>query len=115
MRANYSSDVARRVCTIFLLAGFLMLGTGLLDAVHQHVHLLEHARAGAVDSGGGLIGSTESDCALCVQLHLPAISAGWVPLLVCLGLFVAFLTLVAPPLVPQRVLAQISCRGPPVL
>jgi len=45
------------------------------------------------------------------ELH----SAGWVPLLICLGLFVAFLTQLAPRLVPQRALVRIDCRGPPLL
>jgi len=58
---------------------------------------------------------SDDDCALCAQLHLPTLSAGWVPLLVCLGLFVAFVTLLTPPLISQRVLVRLGCRGPPLL
>ena len=43
------------------------------------------------------------------------LSVGWVPLLICLGLFVAFLTLLTPQLASQRVAIRIDCRGPPVL
>jgi hypothetical protein len=35
--------------------------------------------------------------------------------LVCLGLLVAFLTLLAPAMTPQRIALRIDCRGPPVL
>src|SRR4051812_29863310 len=56
----------------------------------------------------------DSNCSIHRVLHLPTISVGWVPLLVFLGLFVAFLTEIAPPLVSQRLIFRIDCRGPPV-
>ena len=41
------------------------------------------------------------------------LAAGWVPVLVCLGLFAAFLTVLSPRLTPQRVPPRTDCRGPP--
>jgi hypothetical protein len=38
----------------------------------------------------------------------------WVLLLIYIGLFVAFLTQLAPRLVTQRVVFAIPCRGPPI-
>ncbi|MDB5318757.1 MAG: hypothetical protein JWN40_388 [Phycisphaerales bacterium] len=106
----------RRFTAILLLIGFVALGTGLLESLHLRTHLLEHAQAKAArtDQQQQPIPS-DDDCELCAQLHLPKLDAGWVPLLVCLGLFVAFLTLLTPPLARQRVLVRIGCRGPPVL
>jgi hypothetical protein len=37
----------------------------------------------------------------------------WVPTLICLGLFVAFLTLLDKPLISRPVPVRIDCRGPP--
>jgi hypothetical protein len=56
----------------------------------------------------------ESNCFVHAQLHIARILVGWVPLLVLLGLFVAFLTLIAVPLISQRQLFRIDCRGPPI-
>ena len=55
----------------------------------------------------------ESNCPVHAQLHLPFIAGGWVPLLVCLGLFVAFLTLLPASLVSHRPPLRPDCRGPP--
>src|SRR4051812_42535033 len=104
--------VVRRWSGIFLLAGFLALGTGLLENLHLRTHLLEHAAQAQGDQNSD---HSDDACELCVTLHLPALSAGWVPVLVCLGLFVAFLTLLTSRIAPQRVALRIDCRGPPVL
>jgi hypothetical protein len=45
---------------------------------------------------------------------MPIMNVGWVPLLVFLGLFVAFLSLLATSLIPRPLPARIDCRGPPV-
>ena len=105
----------RRFTAILLLIGFVALGSGLLESLHLRTHLLEHARAKAARADHQQPEHSDDDCGLCAQLHLPRLSPGWVPLLVCLGLFVAFLTLLTAPLAPQRVLVRIGCRGPPVL
>jgi hypothetical protein len=106
--------VVRRWPGILLLVGFLALGTGLLENLHLRTHLLEHAARAQGDQDRGSDHS-DDDCELCFTLHLPALSAGWVPVLVCLGLFVAFLTLLTSRVAPQRVALRIDCRGPPVL
>lgn len=105
----------RRVTAILLLLGFVALGAGMLQSLHLRTHLLEHAQFKAAAPTDQQHDPSDDDCALCAQLHLPTISAGWVPLLVCLGLLVAFLTLLTPPLIPQRVLVRLGCRGPPLL
>jgi hypothetical protein len=106
----------RRWPAIFLLVGFLALGTGLLENLHLRAHLLEHAaEAAAIDADHDSSGHSDDGCELCVTLHVPALSAGWVPILVCLGLFVAFLTLLSARVAPQRIALRIDCRGPPVL
>jgi hypothetical protein len=129
--------------TILLLGGFVALATGLLQHLHLRTHLAAaHAapaepaahdeHEGHEDHGEDALppllagGHSHHDdeggpdhehepCGLCVDLHRPVIGAGWVPLLVCLGLFVAFLSLLAPQLAPQRVGRRVDCRGPPVL
>ena len=112
----------RRLAPILLLIAFAALGTGLLENVHRRAHLLEHADAATAahaehdgHDDHDRHHESEESCQLCVNLHLPAISAGWVPNLVCLGLLVAFLTLLSPRLAPQRVALRIACRGPPAL
>jgi hypothetical protein len=107
--------IVRRLPTILLLAGFLALGTGLLESLHLRTHLLEHAKAKLFAAEQNQPEQPEKDCELCFQLHLPTVTSGWVPLLVCLGLLVAFLTLLSSPLAPQRVALRVDCRGPPVL
>jgi hypothetical protein len=103
----------RRLPAIILFLAFLGLGSGLLESLHMATHLREHAASKATHSNQPE--RSESDCALCIQLHVPALSSGWVPLLVCLGLLVAFLSLLTslPPL--QHFLPRIDCRGPPLL
>ncbi len=57
----------------------------------------------------------ESNCFVHAQLHLARMPVAWVPLLILLGLFVAFLTQIASPLVSQRQIFRIDCRGPPLV
>jgi hypothetical protein len=106
---------------ILLLIAFAALGSGLLEDLHLRTHLRERATAAGltVTSPSADQAAPDSDeagaCELCAHLHLPRVSTGWVPVLVCLGLFVAFLTQLAPRLHAQRVLFRPDCRGPPAL
>jgi hypothetical protein len=104
----------RRFASILLLASFLVLGSGLLERVHNLVH--EHQDAAVHSHEGSAPAPTshdETDCFLHSLLRAPVMSAGWVPLLVCLGLFVAFLTQLADwPTLP-KLLSRLDCRGPP--
>jgi hypothetical protein len=113
----------RRLPPILLLVAFVALGSGLLEDLHLRTHLRERA-ASAVAAAKRVSPSAspsapdrddDSTCELCAHLHLPRVSTGWVPLLVCLGLFVAFITQLAPRLAPQRVAVRLDCRGPPAL
>ena len=105
----------RRLPAILLLITFAALGSGLVENLHLRTHQMQdtaadHARPDAPHPGDG-----DGGCELCANLHVGRISAGWVPILICLGMFVAFLTQLSPRLAPQRVAARIDCRGPPVL
>jgi hypothetical protein len=108
----------RRYASILLLLCFVGLGTGALEWMHNLEHRLEDAREDRVaQSTGRPISShhhDESNCDVHAQLHMPILNVGWVPLLVFLGLFVAFLSLLATPLIPRPLPARIDCRGPPI-
>jgi hypothetical protein len=114
--------VPRRLASILLLLWFAALGAGLLEYVHNLQHEADDARAAALlaraTSPAGQHAPAapthdDTNCPIHLQLHMPLLAAGWVPLLVCLGLFVAFLTLLAPRLISHRCPARIDCRGPP--
>jgi hypothetical protein len=99
----------RRAIGILLLLAFLGLGSGLLEYLHNLEHLREDAAAGTHEE------HDDSNCPVHRQLHLPLISAAAVPLLICVGLFVAFLTLLASQPSSHRPLVRLDCRGPPAL
>lgn len=108
----------RTVVGILLLLCFLVLGTGLA----AHLHGLQHDRADvAVAKAEGRSPHglpplhDENSCQTHALIHGPALAQGWVPLLVFLGLFVAFVTMLAPPLASQHAPVRLDCRGPPAL
>src|SRR5438309_1115066 len=119
----------QRIVALILAAAFLALGTGGLEYLHNLAHAREDAAAAAAVLGPGSIGSTsgasddspaqpaplhnDANCVVHAMLHAPLLTGGWVPLLVCLGLFVAFLTQLTPPVLSRRPLVRIECRGPP--
>lgn len=108
--------MVRRLPAILLLIAFAALGSGLLEDLHLRAHLTQTAAAAhtGTDPSGHDRGDPDG-CELCAHLHVGRISAGWLPVMICLGVFVAFLTQLSPRLAPQRVAARIDCRGPPVL
>ena len=97
----------RRVAASLLLITFLAMGTGLL----AHLHELDHQRQDAHQAPQPA--HDESNCLIHALLHVPMLATPTLALLVCLGLFVAFLTLLDTPLVSQRDISRIDCRGPP--
>jgi hypothetical protein len=110
----------KRLVPIAVLLGLFALATGTLEHLHNLQHQREDAAAAKQDPNTGYPAGqnpvhNDSNCLIHFQLHLPICSAGWVPLLVFLGLFVSFLTLLTPRLAPQGVTIHIACRGPPVL
>ena len=111
-----------RAVALILALCFLALGSGLVrswhDAVHAHEDACHHA-ASAVD---GLPAEhddhhpqhhDETNCFTHAQLSQGLAVVAWVPLLVCLGLFVAFLTLLDSLPVPNEFVSGLACRGPP--
>ena len=112
--------LVRRIAALLLVACYLCLGSGALEYWHNAEHAAEDAKMAALASEAGaplhqLPLHTDFNCPEHARLHLPLISAGWVPILVCIGLFAAFLTTLRPRLIAQRVIERIDCRGPPVL
>ena len=108
-----------RWAVTLLLFAYAGLGSGALEYIHNAQHLAEDARqiAPVSDLTAGLPHAPphdDSNCQVHSRLHTASLAVASVPLLICLGLFVAFLTLVAPSITAQRVLLTISCRGPPV-
>ncbi len=99
----------RRLPQVVLTIVFLALGSGALGHIHNLDHQNEHEHA----AGEPHPVPDESNCDLHAQLHLPLLTGGWVPLLVCLGLLVAFLSLLNSPLTSRQLLLQLDCRGPP--
>lgn len=94
------------------------LATGGLAHVHNQAH--EHEDAALVEQarrdGESLPHSPvhdETNCDLHAQLHLPLLSAGYVPLLILFGIFVAFLTLLPASVISYRPQTRLGCRGPP--
>jgi hypothetical protein len=113
------ASAVRRPAAILLLLCFLGLGSGVLEYLHNLQHEREDAAEAQVARAAGLPQQPhkthdETNCEFHAQLHVPMLSAGWVPLLVLLGVFVAYLTTLARPLVGQRIPLRIDCRGPPL-
>jgi hypothetical protein len=100
-----------------LVTCYLALGTGALERLHDLEHDVQDARIDAWAKAAHLPvlphHHDESNCEIHAQLHMAIIFAGWVPLLVLLGLFIAFLTLLDTPLIPRLLPVRIDCRGPP--
>ena len=120
----------RRLAAILLIVSFLALGAGALEHAHnlQHIHddslanlhsRIHDEHDGAHHADGAVPvphkhgGDSPAECFLHALLHTPMLSTGYVPLLVCLGLFIAFLTLLTERPAAARLLARIDCRGPP--
>jgi hypothetical protein len=119
-----------RIAAMLLIGSFLALGGGALNFAHnlQHVHENDAAvHSTAAHRHGGTPHETPgsdhhhhhepspADCFVHGLLQAPLLSVGYVPLLVCLGLFVAFLTLLAQRPAAVRLIDRLDCRGPPAI
>jgi hypothetical protein len=106
------------LASLILLVCFFGIGTGALEQLHDLQHAAEDARVDAIARAAGQPvvphHHDENNCEVHAQLHMPFVSIGWVPILVCLGLLVAFLTLLDTPLIHRPAPVRIDCRGPPV-
>ena len=109
----------RRFAAILLLLVFGLLGTGVVEYLHHQQHELEDELAAPEfsqshpDQTPRHQEHDDSNCEFHRVMHAPILSAGFVPLLICMGLFVAFLSQIAPELVSQRTTFTCTCRGPP--
>src|SRR6476661_2347519 len=102
--------VVKRGIPVLLILCFGALGSGLLRYAHDAVHALQDGRETAPVFSSNRTDATrapaptpaprhhdETNCDLHARLSAPLMSASVVPVLVCLGLFVAFLSLLPPP------------------
>jgi hypothetical protein len=117
----------RRAASCLLLLTFLLIGSGALEYIHNWAHELEdriNDRSEAMLSQSAGIDPhanpghqehhhDESNCEVHAQLHMAIIAYGWTALLIWLGIWIAFLTLLAIPLIPRLLPVRIDCRGPP--
>lgn len=99
------------------MLAYLALGTGALEYVHNLQHASEDARIDALAAAAGAPATShphdDSNCDIHAQLHMAIFLSHWLPVLVCLGLFVAFVILLDSPLIPRPQPVRIGCRGPP--
>jgi hypothetical protein len=102
--------VPRRLTAIVMLVAIALLGSGTLEYLHNLAHAYEDIAAGAPESRH----HDDTNCAVHAQLHLPMLGGAHVPLLVFLGLFVAFLTQLPRAVESRRIPIRLDCRGPPV-
>jgi hypothetical protein len=105
------SCVVRRVGASILVFAFAALGSGLLLHVHNAAHAAEHARVEG-DVHHHVPVDTRT-CDLHGKLTLPMLSAGFSPVLIALGLLVAFLTQLTPAWDSAFAHVRLDCRGPP--
>ena len=109
--------VVKNWVSIVLVGIFAAIGSGAL----QYAHLLEHMHAGA--PAGNQRHSPihdrehhdEEHCAICSVLQMPTLSQRYVPILISLGLLVAFVTELVTLTAGYRLPASIDCRGPPAV
>ena len=116
-----------------LLLTFLLMGSGALEYLHNRAHELEDRMedqkeaAAAAEALAALPlppgmhripvqrhhEHDENNCEVHAQLHMAIILYSWMPLLIWLGIWIAFLSLLAVPLIPRPLPERIDCRGPP--
>lgn len=108
-------DSVQRAVGLILLAVFAATGSGLL----KYLHLREDAAACIQPLARSSISlphqdHDENNCPICMTLLLQITVTGYVPLLIFLGLLLAFLSLVTPPPFTRPLPVWIESRGPPV-
>jgi len=111
--------MTRLLVGLILATCILAIGTGTAEYLHDLDHDREDAAEARIAKASGLPDKPhpihdETNCRTHAALHALAIAGGWVPVLIALGLFVAFLTQLATTLRSQHPTWSIDCRGPPV-
>jgi hypothetical protein len=99
----------RRLLVVILFLFQFAIATGAMSYVHE---LLHGDGQGRVDHAVEQM-HDESHCTMHEALVAPTIFTPWVPLLVALGLFVAFLTEIPRSVVSLWPHFRLDCRGPP--
>ena len=118
MTRGFDTISVQRIAGILLLVSYALMGSGALERIHNAEHASEDAvlMAAAQAAGTPLDHAPlhdDSNCLFHSQMHLSMLAVGWAPLLICLGLFVAFLSLLTSRLKGQAAFISVSCRGPP--
>ena len=108
-----------RFVAAILIACYVALGSGAMERWHNAQHAADDAAQLSVTSRAGIPFAPISDhndtnCAIHGLIHFSTSVVAWVPLLICLGLFIAFLTMLPRPIPVARYFHFVSCRGPPL-
>ena len=108
----------RQLPALILLLCFAVLGSGTVEYLHNQQHAREDAELASAAKSAGLPAlphgtHDESNCEFHAQLHVPLMATAWIPLLVALGLIVAFLTQLTAEVPARLVPSRHVCRGPP--
>ncbi len=107
-----------RIAAAILVLCYIALGSGAVERWHNAQHAAEDAAvvAAAVKAGApvpAIPTHDEGNCLIHAQIHLSTAVVGWVQLLILLGVFVAFLTLLPLKVAGVVPLFALACRGPP--
>jgi len=110
----------RKCVSLLLLLCFLALGSGLALHLHEQEHEREDAAQDAAAQAAGLPAPQHSEhddnnCPIHAQLHMLMVTGTTPPLLLLLGLAVAFLTELHPAAPLSHAPLVADCRGPPCL
>jgi hypothetical protein len=109
----------RRLSAMVLMLAVAALGSGALRYVHELDHIARDAHSCETGTGSDQHAPSspahdDAECFLHAQLNLPMVGGGgYVALLVCFGVFVAFLTSVSVPVLCRRPVLLLDSRGPP--
>ena len=107
-----------RVAAAILVLCYLALGSGAVERWHNAQHAVEDtAIISAAHKAGipspALPTHDDGNCPIHAQIHLSTMVIGSVQLLILLGVFVAFLTLLPVKVAGVARLFALACRGPP--
>src|ERR1700689_4155381 len=102
-----------------MVLAYAALGSGAMEHFHNAQHATEDSRllAAAHTARTPLKHAPQHDdsnCPFHLEMHLSMLAVGWVPLLICLLLLGAFISLHASRLNGHAPSLAIPCRGPPI-
>jgi hypothetical protein len=110
----------RRCASLLLMVCFLALGSGYALYLHEQQHAREDAAEAAACKAAGLPARDHPDhddnnCPVHAQLHMLMVAGTVLPVLLLLGLVVAFLTELLREAPKSHAPLIADCRGPPLL